>query len=150
MLAKRAAERTCAGLTPTSAAVARETRIIMGELGNYWGYARPSGADFVLRGRHAACGDCQNPGARRSAPQPGSSRTSQALSLFGDDLRVRVRAQTLGGAEASAAGPHPNKTDLRPYRPGSRARRLHQRRRGNSARTWRWRLTSPEVWSVVT
>ena len=33
MFAKRAAERTCAGLTPTSAAVARETRIIMGELG---------------------------------------------------------------------------------------------------------------------
>ena len=33
MLAKRAAERTCAGLTPTSAAVAREMRIMMGELG---------------------------------------------------------------------------------------------------------------------
>ena len=32
-LAKRAAARTCAGFTPTSAAVARETRIIMGELG---------------------------------------------------------------------------------------------------------------------
>ena len=33
MLAKRAAARTSAGLTPTSAAVARETRVIMGELG---------------------------------------------------------------------------------------------------------------------
>ena len=33
MLAKRAAARTSAGLTPTSAAVARETRIILGELG---------------------------------------------------------------------------------------------------------------------
>ena len=31
--------------------------------------------------------------------------------MFGDDLHVQVRAKTLGGAEASAAGPHPNKTD---------------------------------------
>ena len=93
MLAKRAAERTCACLTPTSAAVARETRIIMGELGI--GVMRPQTTQILLRGRHAACGDCQNPGARRSATQPGSSRTSQALCLFGNDLRVRVRAQTL-------------------------------------------------------
>ena len=52
ILAKRAAERTCAGLTPTNAAVARETRIIMGEL--VFGYARPGDAYLVLRGRHAA------------------------------------------------------------------------------------------------
>ena len=84
ILAKRAAERTCAGLTPTSAAVAREMRIIMGELGIGVMRAQARGdANLVLlRERHAACGDCQNSGARRSAPQPGSSRTSQALCLF--------------------------------------------------------------------
>ena len=44
-------------------------------------------------------------------PQPVSLRTSQAVCLFGVDLRVRVWAQTLGGAEASAAQPPPNTTD---------------------------------------
>ena len=109
MFAKRAAARTCAGITPTSAAVAREMRIIIRELGI--GVMRAQAAQilsYVDGTPHAAMARL---GARRSAPQPGSSRTSQALCLFDDDLRVRVRAQTLRGAEASAAGPHPNKID---------------------------------------
>ena len=104
MLAKRAAARTSAGLTPTSAAVARETHIIMGELGI-----------GVMRAQATHIGTARRMlkswGAAQCAATCVVARTSQALCLFGDDLRVRVRAKSLGGAEASAAGPHPNKTD---------------------------------------
>ena len=113
MLAKRAAEHTCAGLTPTSAAVARETRIIMGELGI--GVMRAQAAQilsYVDGTPHAAIAKILGRGAvRRNLGRRVPAKLAQALCLFGDDLRVRVGAQTLGGAEASTAGPHPNKTD---------------------------------------
>ena len=63
MLAKRAAARTCAGLTPTSAAVARETRITMGELGI--GVMRAQATQILDGTPHAAIAKILGRGAMR-------------------------------------------------------------------------------------
>ena len=66
--------------------MARGTHIIKGDLG--MGVMRAQATQIL-----SYVDDCQNFGARRSAPQPGPSRTSEALCLFFDDLRVRVKTQ---------------------------------------------------------
>ena len=132
MLAKRAAARTSAGLTPTSAAVARETRIIMGELGI--GVMRTQAAQilsYVDGTPHAAMAKILGRGAVhrnlcRRVPAKLCVCSAMTCANPGRILGKRRRASS-------------QQDRLRPYRPGSRARHLHRRRQGNSPRTRRSR-----------
>ena len=136
MLAKRAAERTCAGLTPTSAAVAQEMRIIRGELGI--GVMRAQATQILS----------YVDGTPRAAIDKILGRAAVRRNL---GRRVPAKLCVCSAMTCACVGPSANpgrsrgkrrrpssqQDQLRPYRPGSRARRLRRRRRGNSQRTRR-------------